>query len=539
MPDIYIFGHKNPDTDSICSAVAYEYLKNKISGKTHIACRLGEINKETEYVLARFNVQVPPLMHDVHPQIRDTQYYPVVPLEKGDTISHAWNLMKESSLTLAPVVENGVMTGIVSTQDITEAYMELVNPSFTSEYSISVGKIAETLAARIICGEPSENDIPSRVVIFSNSGDKPQSRDLLLCADDEDAVWRCLDSAAKYIIISGNFSYNDIERIKKTGEQRRKIIIYTGNAVFAITRMIAQALPVGSVMKSENIIAFRPNSSIDDVAEIMLANRHRYFPVVDVNYAPLGLISRRQLMTYKRKQVILVDHNEMGQTAEGIEKAEILEIIDHHRLGDIQTGSPLFMNCRAVGSTCSIVAEQYFLNNVTPPKNMAGIMLSAIISDTLLLRSPTCTAADRDIAEKLAEICGVDMYEYGYEMLKAGAATEKLSPERILQNDAKPYEIGCYKIHTCQVLTTDIDTVKAYTRELERGAAQLCMKFSLSGVVVIITDFIRYGSEILVFGNEKEIISEALGITEGEGFMDGVMSRKSQIIPRLVLNLPK
>lgn len=542
MSEVYIFGHKNPDTDSICAAVAYEELKNLISpDKTYIACRLGDINNETAYVLKKFGVPVPPKIDDVHPQVRDAQYYPMVTLRDDDTIRRAWKLMKGSSLTLAPVTDgDGVMQGIISMQDITEAYMEQLDPEFLSTYSINIGKIAETLSARIICGEPQSGDIPDKVIIYNNPNKKLKNADLLIVGDDFQDVSRAIDSMAKYIIISGVFSYAEIEKITKTGQLRGKIVLYTAEPIFAITRMIAQALPVKSVMKSENIILFRPNSKIDDVMEIMLKHRHRYFPVVDVSYRPLGLVSRQHLITYKRKQVILVDHNEKGQTAEGIDQAEILEIVDHHRLGDLQTGRPLSVNCRAVGATSTIVAEEFFANDLLPSETTAALLLSAIISDTLLFRSPTCTQKDKDIAERLAQICGLDVYTYGQEMLRAGASIKHFSAEKILKNDAKQYEIGRYKIHTCQILTTDIHEVYSMLDDIEKAASRLINKNGLSGILLIVTDFFRYGSEIIIFGPETEKISAAMGF-EGKTseFMEGVMSRKSQVIPNLVMNLQK
>ncbi len=542
MSEVYIFGHKNPDTDSICAAIAYEELKNALSkDKIYIACRLGDINNETAYILKKFDVTPPPLIDDVHPQVRDAQYYPMVSVKDDDTIHNAWKTMRASSLTLTPVTDSdGVLQGIISTQDITEAYMELLDPMFLSTYSINIKKVAETLDAQIICGNPSDDDIPEKVIIYNNPSNRLEPCHLLLVGDDSHDINCAIDSMAKYIIISGTFSYDEIEQIKKLGTLRGKIILYATESIFAITRIIAQALPVKSVMKSDNIILFRPNSRIDDVMEVMLKYRHRYFPVVDLNYRPLGLVSRQHLITYKRKQVILVDHNEKGQTVEGIDEADILEIVDHHRLGDLQTGRPLFINCKAVGATSTIIAEEFFINGVTPTKKTAALLLSAIISDTLLFRSPTCTAKDKEIAARLAKICGLDIYEYGQEMLREGASIKHFSPEKILKNDAKQYEIGRYKIHTCQILTTDINEVYGMADEIEKTASELCVKQALSGVVLIVTDFFRYGSEIMIFGPEAEKISSAMGFDgKNSKFLEGVMSRKSQVIPSLVMNLQK
>ena len=541
MAEVYLFGHKNPDTDSICSSIAYEELKNQISSGRHVACRLGELNNETAWVLDRFHTPAPPLIHDVYPQIRDTQYYPFTALSKDDTIRKSWDLMKGQGLSLAPVVDKGGrMAGIVSTQDITEAYMDLVEPDFLSAYQITVGKIAETLHAQVICGQPAERDIPARFFLYSHASQSIAAKDLLLANDDMDFITGCLDSPARYLIISGRFSYDDMEAIRRLGELRGKVVLYTPESAFAVTRLIAQAIPVCNVMKSKDIVAFQPNNTIDDVMEVMLQQRHRYFPVVDLNYRPLGLISRQHLITYKRKQVILMDHNEKHQTVDGIDEAEILEILDHHRLGDIQTGRPLFVNCKAVGATCTIVAEQYFLHGITPRPEIAGLMLSAIISDTLLFRSPTCTDTDKETARKLAELCEVDIYEYGQEMLKSGASLMGLTPEKILKNDAKQYEIGKYKIHTCQILTTDLDQLLAQAAKIEAEALALCKKNGYDGVVLMVTDFIRYGSELMVFGDEREALASALGF-EGRQreFLDGVVSRKSQVFPKLVLNLQK
>ncbi len=539
MSEVYIFGHKNPDTDSICAAIAYEELKNSLSdGKTYVACRLGDINRETDYILKKFNIPKPLKIEDVNPQVRDAEYDKSVSVMPDDTISSAWKAMREDALTLIPVTnEDGTMAGIISSQDITEAYMELADPCFLKRHSINIKQIVEALNADVICGKPSRTDIPDRVMIFDNPLKSTGKDNLLLVGDDEADVNAALENTAKYIVLSGNFTDSDMGKIKRRGEERDKIVLFSGESLFALVRMIAQALPVRSVMTKEDIIQFRPNSRIDDVMEIMLKYRHRYFPVVDLNRRPLGLISRRHLITYRRKQVILVDHNETGQTAEGIDKADILEIIDHHRLGDLQTGGPIFINCKAVGATSTIIAEEFFLKGIEPTKKTAALLLSAIISDTLLFRSPTCTPRDRETAHRLAGIAGLDVYEYGQEMLKEGASIKQFTPEEILRNDAKQYEIGKYKIHTCQILTTDISEVYSIKDKIETAAEGMITKQSLSGILFIVTDFFRQGSEIMIFGPEKEAISFAMGF-EGETsrFEEGVMSRKSQVIPRLVMN---
>lgn len=541
MSEVYIFGHKSPDTDSICAAIAYEELKNKTEENNYVACRLGSINRETQYVLDKFGVTKPPLIEDVNPQIRDAQYYPVVPLKETDTIKNAWHRMKETELTLVPVVDgDGIMTGIVSSQDITEAYIELVDPCFLKTYSISMEDVSNTLGAQVLCGNPTSGDIPEKLVVYNHPGQHIHAGDLMIAGSDVRCVNECIDSIARYLIISGNFSYSEIEKIKELGSLRGKTVLYINESIFAITRIIAQALPVKSVMKQHDIVAFSPNSKIDDVSEIMLRHRYRYFPVVDALYRPLGLISRRHLLTYKQKQVILVDHNEKGQTAEGIEKSAILEIVDHHRLGDLQTGKPLFVNCKAVGSTCTIVAEQFKLKGVEPSEKTAALMLSAIISDTLLFRSPTCTPQDKETAEYLAKICGLSVYEYGQELLRAGASIDSYTDDDIIHNDSKIYEIGRYRISTCQILTTDISNVLCRLEGIEAAARELAAKKGYDCVLLIATDFIRYGSQIFAFGDESQKILEALGVSDKQNaFLDGVISRKSQIIPQLVLNLRK
>ena len=541
MSEVYIFGHKSPDTDSICAAIAYEELKNKTEENNYIACRIGSINKETQYVLDKFGVTKPPLIEDVYPQIRDAQYYPVVPLKETDTIKTAWHRMKETELTLVPVVDGeGIMSGIVSSQDITEAYIELVDPCFLKTYSISMKDVSDTLGAQVLCGNPTDGDIPEQFVVYNHLGQHIHAGDLMVAGSDVRCVNECIDSIARYIIISGNFSYSEIEKIKELGNLRGKTVIYINESIFAITRIIAQALPVKSVMKQHDIVAFSPNGKIDDAAELMLRHRYRYFPVVDALYRPLGLISRRHLLTYKQKQVILVDHNEKGQTADGIEKSAILEIVDHHRLGDLQTGKPLFVNCKAVGSTCTIVAEQFKLKGIEPTEKTAALMLSAIISDTLLFRSPTCTQQDKETAEYLAQICGLPLYEYGQEMLRAGASIDSYTDDDIIHNDSKLYEIGRYKISTCQILTTDISNVLCRLGGIEAAAHEYAARKGFDCILLIATDFIRYGSQIFAFGNESQKILEALGVSDDKSaFLDGVISRKSQIIPQLVLNLRK
>ena len=537
MPVTYIFGHKSPDTDAICSAIANSEFKNHQGDAEYVPCRLSDINAETDYVLKRFGAEQPQMIRHVLPQVSDTSFHPAPTIKAGDTIQHAWQLMREYNFSLLPVVdEEGRLSGIVSSRDITQAYINLDGADFIQRFGVSIGTIASVIGAQILCGEPEPSHVPSGLSIWGQSEILPEY--MAIVAGSAASCIRCINSPASYIIVSGAYSYEDIQQMTKAAAERGKILLYTGENLFYISRTIFQALPVQSVYKSDDIILFYPNSTIDDVREIMLETRHRYFPIIDMENRPLGLLSRRHLLTYRPKNVILVDHNERAQSVSGIDQANILEILDHHRLGDIQTGTPLFITCSPVGSTCTLVAKKFVDEDIAPTKSTAALLLSGILSDTLLFLSPTSTDLDRDMAQRMAEICGLDIHEYGNEMLRVGDDIKDIPFDMILKKDVKQYEIGKHKLYVSQVFTTDIAYLEENADQLEKRAEKMATEMGYSAIILIATDYLRQGSQLFIFGPLKKRVCQALDLQKNR-FIPSIMSRKNQIIPKLVLHLSR
>ncbi|KRQ86620.1 Cobalt-dependent inorganic pyrophosphatase [Caloramator mitchellensis] len=531
---IYIFGHKNPDTDSIAAAIGYAELKRRL-GFNAVAKRLGDINRETEFILDYFNVQQPELLQTVKTQLSDLNLDTVIPISPDASIKTAWMLMKKNNVkTLAVIDENERFLGLVTLSNITNKYMDTLENNIIKT---PLRNILETLNAKLILGDESKFNSNGKIVVAALSPDSMEpyieKGDIVIIGNRKDSQIKVLELGANCLIITGGYGVD--EEILKLAKEQSSIIMTTANDTFTTARLINQSIPVKYVMTTENIISFHIDDFVDEIRDKMLQTRYRSYPVLDENNKIYGFISRYHLISQKKKLVILLDHNEKSQTVHGIDDAEILEIVDHHRVADIQTGKPIYFRNEPVGSTSTIIAGMYFENGIRPPKNIAGLLCAAIISDTIKFKSPTSTYIDKITAERLAEIAGINIEQFASEMFKAGTSLQGKTPEEIFYQDFKEFKLGKYNIGISQINTMDAENLGETKNNILNFMNKLCNQKGYDLLMIMLTDIIKEGSEILFVGEEKELISRAFNvkINENNVFLPGVISRKKQVVPPL------
>ncbi|HHW32233.1 MAG TPA: putative manganese-dependent inorganic diphosphatase [Clostridiaceae bacterium] len=542
---IYIMGHKNPDTDSICAAIAYSEFK-KILGFNAVPVRLGDINNETKYVLEYFNIPAPILLTTVKTQVSDLDIDVVNPVAPDISIKSAWTIMKKNNVKVLPVIdENNKFLGIVSLSDITEKYMDILEKDVISASRTPLQNIVDTLQAKLVYGDreffkETGNVLvaamaPNDMELYINEGD------IVITGNRKDSQLKAISIGASCLIITCNGQADD--EVLDAARKHNCVVMVTPWDTFNTARLINQSIPVESTMTRDNIVSFEIDDYVDDIKDKMLQTRYRSYPVLDELGRIKGFVARYHLISQRRKKVILLDHNEISLTVDGIEQADILEIIDHHRIGDIQTLNPVYFKNEPVGSTSTIIANMYFDNGLKPQKRIAGLLCAAILSDTLKFKSPTNTPMDRTTALRLADIAGIDIDAFASAMFKEGSSLKGKTPEELLYQDFKEFRFGKYKIGIGQINTTDKDSVLHIREELSEYMQQVCRNKSYNLIMLIVTDIINEGSEIMFEGNDKWLISKAFNIDVGADsrknsiYLKGVMSRKKQIVPFLMAAL--
>lgn len=534
---IYITGHKNPDTDSICSSIAYAELKKKL-GFNAIAARLGEVNRETEFILNYFGMELPEYLQTVKTQVCDLNIDNVIPVSPDVSIKTAWMLMKKNNLKTLPVVdENERLIGLTTLSDITNKYMDTLENNIIASSSTPLRNIIETLNAKLITGNQESFKTSGNVVVAAMAPEqiKPYicKGDIVILGNRRDTQIKVIELGANCLIITGGQEVED--ELKEKAKEYNCIVMITPFDTFTTARLINQSIPIKHVMSSENLISFNLDDFIDEIKDKMLQTRYRSYPVVDESYKIKGFISRYHLISQKRKKIILMDHNEKMQSVHGIEESEILEIIDHHRIADVQTGKPIYFRNEPVGSTSTIVANIYFENGIRPSKSLAGIMCAAIISDTLKFKSPTCTYIDTMTAERLAEIAGIEIEEFSQLMFKAGSSLQDKTPEEIFYQDFKEFALGKYKIGISQFNTIGTDNINETKKSILEFMTTVYQNKNYNLLIIMLTDIMKEGSELLFVGEDKELITKAFNIKAGENsvYLPGVISRKKQVVPPL------
>ncbi|OUO41239.1 manganese-dependent inorganic pyrophosphatase [Megamonas hypermegale] len=535
--NIYVIGHRNPDTDSICSAIAYANLKNVMGAKNVIAARAGSINKETKYALDYFRVAAPQLVSDIYPRVSDIAIDVTKKVKTTDNLRTLGIAMKEAGLRSVPVVdEEDKLVGMASVSDLAKAYFQEITLDSVSASGASIVDIENVIEAKVLVKGNDTAKITGDIKVIASCiervADTIKAGEIVIIGNrPEKAYDKCIDLGVSCMIITSDAVVS--EEIIAKAKDKDVIVLTTAFDTYSTARLISQCAPVSSIMTT-NVVSFKPTDMISDVKGILETNEYRNYPVVE-NGKLVGIVSKDKFMMPEKQSIIMTDHNELGQAVEGIESGKIIEVVDHHRFGGLQTSDPIFINVRPVGCTCTIVTNMYQQNNVEIPQQIAGLLLSAIISDTVLFKSPTCTQADKDAVEYLAKIAGVDYKEYGLAMLKAGADIGDMTPADIVKNDSKEFQIGNYPMLISQLSVMDTDQVMAMKDEILANMAQVCEKEGYAMSLVIVTDIINEGSYLLFSGEPKNLIGEAFkqDASKSVMYLPGVMSRKKQIVPPL------
>ncbi len=536
---VYVSGHRNPDTDSICSAIAYSYLLNATNKYNAVPVRLGEINRETEYVLKRFGVEHPVLLKTVKQKVEDLNYDKVTVFSKDLTLKTAWFLLKQQNLKSAPILdEHGQLLGLLSTSNIIEGYMDQWDSEVLKKAKTPVENVIDTLEANVIYLNESLKVVEGDVHIAAMSGSEAKKRihenDVVIVGGDRsDDLEELISVKPSLIVLTGSLTAD--ENVVKKCEEQGISIISTPFNTYQTSQQIVQAIPVEYVMIKGDIKTFSTDDTLDYMKEVMSETRYRGYPVIDLNNRCVGSISRFALLKGLRKKVILVDHNERGQSVPGIEEADILEIVDHHRVADIQTVGPLLFRGEPLGSTATIVTKIFDELDVEMPSHIAGLLLGAVVSDTLLFKSPTCTPVDTKIAKKLAEIAGVDIQEFAMEMFKAGTSLVGKTVDEIFNQDFKKFSFDNLQVGVAQVNSMDIEGFLPYKKDMLDYMNKFAEDNNLEFTLLLLTDIINANSEIFVGGPRPELVEKAFNVqlTECQGTLAGVISRKKQVVPAI------
>ena len=536
---VYVSGHRNPDTDSICSAIAYSYLLNATNKYNAVPVRLGEINRETEYVLKRFGVEHPVLLKTVKQKVEDLNYDKVTVFSKDLTLKTAWFLLKQQNLKSAPILdEHGQLLGLLSTSNIIEGYMDQWDSEVLKKAKTPVENVIDTLEANVIYLNEALKVINGDIHIAAMSGNEAKKRihenDVVIVGGDRsDDLEELISVKPSLIVLTGSLTAD--ENVVKKCEEQGISIISTPFNTYQTSQQIVQAVPVEYVMIKGDIKTFSTDDTLDYMKEVMSETRYRGYPVIDLNNRCVGSISRFALLKGLRKKVILVDHNERGQSIPGVEEADILEIVDHHRVADIQTVGPLLFRGEPLGSTATIVTKIFDELDVEMPSHIAGLLLGAVVSDTLLFKSPTCTPVDTKIAKKLAEIAGVDIQEFAMEMFKAGTSLVGKTVDEIFNQDFKKFSFDNLQVGVAQVNSMDIEGFLPYKKDMLDYMNKFAEDNNLEFTLLLLTDIINANSEIFVGGPRPELVEKAFNVqlTECQGTLAGVISRKKQVVPAI------
>ena len=536
---IYVIGHKNPDTDSICSAIAYAYLKNQSGTGEYIAKRAGHVSTETQYVLEKFNMEAPGYVPNVKTRVKDMEIRRTQGVSSDISLKKAWTLLNETKGTTLPIIkEDNVLEGLISIGDIARSYMAVVDNAILSKAQTQYCNILETLDGTLYVGDPNAFFDQGKVVVAASSPEVMESyieeHDMVILGNRYETQLCAIEMKAGCLIICGDAVVT--KTIQILAKEKGCTIIATPYDTYTVAHLINQSMPVRFFMKDNEIIAFSEDDFTDDIKEIMASKRHRDFPILDRNGHYVGTISRRNLLGIKKRRLILVDHNEPSQAVDNIESAEILEIIDHHRLGSLETMMPVYFRNQPVGCTSTIIYQLYQEQGIAIPKKIAGLMCAAIISDTLLFRSPTCTPMDKAAAQALAQIAEIDCKEFAAEMFAAGSNLKSKTAEEIFYQDFKKFEQDETTFGVAQITSMTEGELAGAKEELLAYMETAFENQRLTMLFFMLTDILNESTELLCFGKGSEnLVKEAFGKTveNGSVILPGIVSRKKQLIPTL------
>lgn len=537
MNKVYIFGHQSPDTDAVTSAISLSHLKNKLGMDTEPRV-LGHINKETKYVLDKFGVKEPKYLNDVKLQLKDLDYHKGLFVDENKSIDYVYKFLTEKGVTGTPVVTDGnKYKGIITIKDIAKKLISNDFDKIDSNYS----NILETVSGEEVL--KFDDEIKGNVLVASYDSDtfisnvNLNSDSILIVGDRQDIIKKAIDDNVKLIVVTGPEKIT--EENLKLAENNKVNVIKTNIDSFHTSKLICLSNKIGTLLVEDTSKIFRENDYYTDFVEATKKLKHNNYPILNNNGVCLGLIRITEIINKNNKKVMLVDHQEKEQSVIGLDEANILEIVDHHKIGNINTTNPINFRNMTVGSTNTIVYFMYKENNVEIPKEIAGIMLSGLLSDTLCLQSPTTTEIDKKVAEDLALIAGVDYKKYALDMFKAGTSLEGLTKEEVIKSDFKSFPIGDEKMAIGQVFTLDVDRIfdelDTYIEKLEEINNKEGYKF----IIIAITDILKNGSYLIFTENAKSVLESIYKLDDiKQGYyVDGLVSRKKQILPAILSEL--
>ena len=538
---VVVIGHRNPDTDSICSAIAYAELKNKTSDLVCEARRAGKMNQETEFVLKKFGVTPPRMCTDVNPKIRDVDYRQIPGISGSTSLRKAWEIMRDQKIDTLPVTsEDDELQGVITVKDIATANMDLFDTGILAKSRTSYRNILETLGATMVVGSEDAECTTGHIRIGTATPEMLESSmekgDIVILTNRYESQLCAIEKEASLIIICNG---------AKVGRTIQHIAAETGVAImsapcdtYAAAKLISQCAPISYYMTRDDIMKFTLVTPVADVTRVMAKVRHRYFPILDADGKYCGMISRRNIINLRKRRIILVDHNEATQAVEGFDQAEILEIIDHHRIGSLETSGPVYFRNQPVGCTATIITQMYDENGVTIPQKTAGLLLAAILSDTLVFRSPTCTPVDVAAARRLAQIAGVDIDEFSTEMFEAGEKLDGKTPEEVFLQDFKVFMCGDIRFGVAQGSYMTRKNLTAAEALLKPYLEEARNKQNVEDIYMLLTDVPKEESVVICDGRYAAgVLTDGFDTqpdADASWTLPGVVSRKKQFIPALM-----
>lgn len=538
--EIHVIGHINPDTDSVCSALAYASLKRQLTGQNYVAKRAGQINSETRFVLQKFHVQEPEYLSDVRTQVFDIDVVQVPGVSCNISLKKAWELMKEEMLVTLPVVrEDGTLEGLITIEDIAKSYMDVYDSRIIASARTPFRNLVETLEGEMITGNPDQEITSGKCLIAAANPDLMESYiekdDIVILGNRYESQLCAIEMDARCIIVCDGAMVSFT--IKKLAESKNCFIIKTPYDTYTATRLVNQSMPIRHFMKNHDLVTFRRNDYIDDIRETMAKKRYRDFPIINMNGTYYGMISRRSLLGARKKRLVLVDHNEVAQAVDGLQEAQVLEVIDHHRIGSLETMTPVFFRNQPLGCTATIIYQMYLEHEIPITQEIAGLLCSAILSDTLIFRSPTCTETDREAAQVLAGLAGIEIEEYAKEMFAAGSNLQAKSPEEIFYQDFKKFVVGDTSFGVGQITSMTQEELDAIKDKMIPYMEKAMTDHGIPMLFFMLTNILQGSTELLCAGNgARELAVNAFRLPEdvSQIVLSNTVSRKKQIIPAMM-----
>jgi len=538
---VVVIGHRNPDTDSICSAIAYAELKNRTSTLICEPRRAGKMNQETEFVLKKFGVTPPRMCTDVNPKIRDVDYREMPGIPGSTSLRRAWEIMRDQQIdTLSITSADNELEGIIAVKDLATANMDVFDTAVLAKSRTSYKNILETLNGTMVVGNADAVCTTGHIKIGTATPELLESSvekgDIVILSNRYESQLCAIEKEASLLIICNGAKVG--RTIQRIADETGVAIMTTPVDTYAAGKLISQCAPISYYMTRDNILKFTLVTPVADVLRVMAKVRHRYFPILDEQGKYCGMVSRRNVIALRKRRIILVDHNEATQAVEGFDQAEILEIIDHHRIGSLETSGPVYFRNQPVGCTATIITQMYDENGVDIPPQIAGLLLAAILSDTLVFRSPTCTPVDENAAKRLAKIAGVDIEEFSTEMFEAGEKLDGKTPEEVFLQDFKVFMCGDIRFGVAQGSYMTRKNLQAARALLQPYLEEARNKQNVEDIYMLLTDVPKEESVVICTGRyAAEVLSngfESRPAADGSWTLPGVVSRKKQFIPTMM-----